>query len=63
MQRTECPILKGKTREEEIQTCLNCPLPHCVSDFPHGRLLPDHLPRRAAGKMLKKEEGIDRTVR
>jgi len=34
MEATKCPLIQGKAREEEIQTCLNCPLPQCVLEIP-----------------------------
>ena len=33
----ECELIKGKTEEEEIELCLNCPRLSCVYEF-SGRL-------------------------
>jgi len=32
---TSCKLLKGKSPEEQIQICLNCPYDRCVFDIPN----------------------------
>jgi len=27
-----CPLIAGKTQDEEREICLNCPLPQCIFD-------------------------------
>ena len=29
-----CPLIANKTKEEEIQTCLNCPFTQCILELP-----------------------------
>jgi len=38
MDATKCPLIKGKTQEEEIQICLNCPFPQCLLEIPESHL-------------------------
>ena len=60
-----CKLIEGKTKEEEQQICLNCPLLRCVYDFEETLVSPnvaasrrryyqEHKDERAATQRLAK---------
>lgn len=55
--KDECPLLRGKTRKEQVQVCLNCPMARCIYTYekvPHSQVCDMQLRElRQQGKTVK----------
>lgn len=50
----KCPLLKGKSKEEQIKFCLNCPEPRCFHDLDDNGCLPEKFkPKRGRKSKVK----------